>query len=25
LNNEKWLGDVTSGAYQRYYKEQYSH
>ena len=25
LNNEKWLSDVTSGAYQRYYKEQYSH
>ena len=25
LNNEKWLSDVTSGAYQRYYKEQYNH
>jgi dTDP-glucose 4,6-dehydratase len=23
LSNEKWLGDVTSGAYQRYYDEQY--
>jgi len=25
LNNEKWLSDVTSGAYQRYYEEQYNH
>ena len=24
LSNEKWLDDVTSGAYQRYYKEHYS-
>ena len=24
LSNEKWLDDVTSGAYQRYYKEYYS-
>ena len=23
LSNEKWLDDVTSGAYQRYYKEHY--
>ena len=23
LNNEKWLSDVTTGAYQSYYKEQY--
>jgi dTDP-glucose 4,6-dehydratase len=23
LSNEKWLGDVTSGTYQRYYDEQY--
>ena len=24
LSNEKWLDDVTSGAYQRYYNEHYS-
>jgi len=24
LNNEEWLDNVTSGAYQRYYEEQYS-
>ena len=24
LNNEKWLNDVTSGAYKRYYKKQYN-
>ena len=24
LSSEKWLDDVTSGAYQRYYKEHYS-
>lgn len=23
LNNQEWLDDVTSGAYQNYYKEQY--
>ena len=23
LNNEEWLGDVTSGSYQRYYDKQY--
>ena len=25
LNNEKWLRDVTSGVYKRYYEEQYNH
>ncbi len=24
LENEKWLDDITSGAYERYYEEQYS-
>jgi dTDP-glucose 4,6-dehydratase len=24
LQNEEWLGHVTSGAYQHYYKEQYA-
>ena len=24
LSNEKWLNDVTSGAYQRYYDEHYN-
>jgi dTDP-glucose 4,6-dehydratase len=24
LNNQEWLNNVTSGAYQNYYKEQYS-
>ena len=23
LNNEKWLNNVTSGAYQNYYEQQY--
>lgn len=25
LGNKKWLTDLTTGAYQKYYKEQYSH